>query len=163
MHQTCKEELSESNEYLTCTFCLNQCIHGEPGKTQCPICDAVFEIDDRVECVFEDTDNIRLPINGIIFGSCGLVQGANRKICLFWGIGINTAVHWKIKMSKNSIIRFGFLMRLFQNLKLLIPLIKDYWKGTYRDVSVIRFLPNTIRWISTVLLPFKNPITKAML
>ena len=26
-------------------------------------------------------------------------------------------------------------MRLFQDLKLLIPLIKDYWKGTYRDVS----------------------------
>ena len=30
----------------------------------------------------------------------------------------------------------GFLVRLFQDLKLLIPLIKDYWKGTYRDVSV---------------------------
>ena len=38
-------------------------------------------------------------------------------------------------MSKNSIIRLGFLVRLFQDLKLLIPLIKDYWKGTYRDVS----------------------------
>jgi len=30
----------------------------------------------------------------------------------------------------------GFLARIFQDLKLLIPLIKDYWKGTYRDVSV---------------------------
>ena len=39
-------------------------------------------------------------------------------------------------MAKNSIIRLGFLARLFQDLKLLIPLIKDYWKGTYRDVSV---------------------------
>ena len=39
-------------------------------------------------------------------------------------------------MAKNSIIRLGFLVRLFQDLKLLIPLIKDYWKGTYRDVSV---------------------------
>ena len=29
----------------------------------------------------------------------------------------------------------GFLVRLFQDLKLLIPLIKDYWKGTYRDIS----------------------------
>ena len=28
------------------------------------------------------------------------------------------------------------LTRLFQDLRLLIPLIKDYWKGTYRDVSV---------------------------
>jgi uncharacterized membrane protein YkvA (DUF1232 family) len=39
-------------------------------------------------------------------------------------------------MSKNSIIRLGLLARLFKDLKLLIPLIKDYWKGTYRDVSV---------------------------
>ena len=30
----------------------------------------------------------------------------------------------------------GFLVRLFQDLRLLIPLIKDYWNGTYRDVSV---------------------------
>ena len=37
-------------------------------------------------------------------------------------------------MSKN-IIRIGLLARLFQDLKLLIPLIKDYWKGNYRDVS----------------------------
>ena len=40
------------------------------------------------------------------------------------------------KMAKNSIMRLGFLARLFQDLKLLIPLIKDYWKGTYRDVSL---------------------------
>ena len=28
------------------------------------------------------------------------------------------------------------MVRLFQDLRLLIPLIKDYWNGTYRDVSV---------------------------
>ena len=33
-------------------------------------------------------------------------------------------------------MQLGFLARLFQDLKLLIPLIKDYWKGTYRDVSL---------------------------
>ena len=38
-------------------------------------------------------------------------------------------------MARN-IIRLGLLARLFQNLKLLVPLIKDYWKGTYRDVSI---------------------------
>jgi len=43
-------------------------------------------------------------------------------------------------MAKNSIIRLGFLIRLFQDLKLLIPLIKDYWNGTYRDVSVKSFV-----------------------
>lgn len=29
----------------------------------------------------------------------------------------------------------GLLARLFQNLKLLLPLIRDYWKGNYREVS----------------------------
>ena len=38
-------------------------------------------------------------------------------------------------MQKN-IVKFGFLVRLFQDLKLLLPLIRDYWKGTYRDVSL---------------------------
>ena len=28
------------------------------------------------------------------------------------------------------------MVRLFQDLRLLIPLIKDYWKGAYRDISV---------------------------
>jgi len=37
-------------------------------------------------------------------------------------------------MAKN-VIKLGLLARLFQNLKLLLPLVKDYWKGTYRDVS----------------------------
>ena len=131
-----KEELSENHEYLTCPFCLNQCIYAEPGKTQCSVRIAAFEIDDRVECVFADTEHIRLPVNGIICGSCGLVLGVNRNSCLYCGIGINRAVHWKFKMSKSSIIRFGLLTRLFQDLRLLIPLIKDYWKGTYRDISV---------------------------
>jgi uncharacterized membrane protein YkvA (DUF1232 family) len=37
-------------------------------------------------------------------------------------------------MARN-IIRFGLLARLLQNFRLFAPLIKDYWKGNYRDVS----------------------------
>ena len=33
-------------------------------------------------------------------------------------------------------VKFGLLARLFRNLRLLLPLIRDYLKGTYRDVSV---------------------------
>ena len=35
-----------------------------------------------------------------------------------------------------NIFRLGFLVRLFKDLQLLLPLIKEYWKGTYRDVSI---------------------------
>ena len=53
-------------------------------------------------------------------------------------------------MNKN-IIRFGFLSRLLQDFKLLFPLIRDYFKGTYRAVSVksiIIFLAGLIYIIS---------------
>ena len=39
-------------------------------------------------------------------------------------------------MPKNNIIKFGLLVRLFQDFKLLMSLIKDYWNGRYRDVSI---------------------------
>ncbi len=38
-------------------------------------------------------------------------------------------------MPSKNIIRIGLLARLIQDLRLLIPLIRDYWKGEYRDVS----------------------------
>jgi uncharacterized membrane protein YkvA (DUF1232 family) len=53
-------------------------------------------------------------------------------------------------MNKN-IIRFGFLSRLLQDFKLLFPLIRDYFKGTYRAVSlksIIIFLAGLIYIIS---------------
>ena len=56
-------------------------------------------------------------------------------------------------MSKNSIIRIGLLARLFQDLKLLTPLIKDYWKGTYRDVlvkSIVTFIVSLAYIISPI-------------
>ena len=92
MHQAYQKDMSKSHEYLMCPFCLNQCIEPRQGKTRCPVCNAAFEIDDRVECVFADTENIRLLVNGIVCGSCGLVQGGNRISCLYCGVGINTAV-----------------------------------------------------------------------
>ena len=38
-------------------------------------------------------------------------------------------------MQKN-IIRLNLFSRLYRDLKLLFPLIRDYWKGAYREVSV---------------------------
>ncbi len=38
-------------------------------------------------------------------------------------------------MPKNRIAAFGLLTRLFQDLKLLIPLVWAYLQGSYRDVS----------------------------
>lgn len=34
-----------------------------------------------------------------------------------------------------NIVRLGLMARLFQDIKLLFPLIRDYWKGIYRDIS----------------------------
>jgi len=39
-------------------------------------------------------------------------------------------------MPKNSLIKLGLLGRLLEDFRLLFGLIKDYWKGEYRDVSI---------------------------
>jgi uncharacterized membrane protein YkvA (DUF1232 family) len=57
------------------------------------------------------------------------------------------------QMSKNNIFRLGFLIRLFQDLKLLLPLIADYWKGKYRNISaksIIIFLIALVYIISPI-------------
>ena len=93
MRNSAKPNVPDYTEYLTCPFYLNRCIESRQGKTRCPVCNAAFEIDDRVECVFADNDYISLPVNGFVCGNCGFVQGDNRKSFMYCGIAINTAPH----------------------------------------------------------------------
>jgi uncharacterized membrane protein YkvA (DUF1232 family) len=56
-------------------------------------------------------------------------------------------------MPKDSVFRLGFLTRFFQDLRWIIPLIGDYWKGRYRDISaksIIIFLAALIYIISPI-------------
>ena len=39
-------------------------------------------------------------------------------------------------MLRNNLIKIGLLRRLLEDFRLLGALIKDYWKGEYRDVSL---------------------------
>jgi uncharacterized membrane protein YkvA (DUF1232 family) len=39
-------------------------------------------------------------------------------------------------MPKDSLIKLGLWSRLVEDFKLLYSLIKDYWKGEYREVSL---------------------------
>ena len=41
-----------------------------------------------------------------------------------------------ITMGKGSLIKIGLWARLLEDFKLLYWLLKDYWKGEYRDISV---------------------------
>jgi hypothetical protein len=68
-----KKEMSETQN-LNCPFCENGFVMAKPGKTCCSVCETEFEIDDRLECVFADPDNVRLPLRGIVCSACGLVQ-----------------------------------------------------------------------------------------
>ena len=91
MHQVAKEKLPESHETLTCPFCLNQCIIGEPGKTRCLLCDATFEIAEGDECVTGDAAMIRLPAVGFICASCGRIQAGQGQNCLCCGAEITAS------------------------------------------------------------------------
>jgi hypothetical protein len=65
-------------------------VEAKSGKTTCPECLAKFEIDDRLECIFADTEKMRPPVNGFVCNVCGLVQGYERRNCLYCGVELST-------------------------------------------------------------------------
>jgi uncharacterized membrane protein YkvA (DUF1232 family) len=74
-------------------------------------------------------------------------------------------------MGKGSILNIGLWGRLIGNFKLLYSLIKDYWKGEYRDISpwsIIVFIAGIIYVISPIdiipdFLPLLGQIDDALI
>ena len=73
------------HDILKYPFCLSCSIEAKPEKISCPGCHAVFEIDDRVECVFANPEKLKFPRNGFVCNCCGLVQGDQVENCLYCG------------------------------------------------------------------------------
>jgi hypothetical protein len=84
---------SQYIDFLKCPFCLNHSVDAKSGKPTCPECSAEFEVDDRLECVFADTQNLRLPVNGFVCGVCGLVQDDENTNCVYCGAELSTTTH----------------------------------------------------------------------
>lgn len=63
---------------MICPFCRETEVGNETGPTVCPTCKAWFDIDDRGECVFVDTKNPRIPVDGLVCVECGLLQQIKR-------------------------------------------------------------------------------------
>ena len=91
-YHKCISVRCKSCDHIKCPFCLNHNLEAKPGKTSCPECAAEFEVDDRLECIFADTSKMRLPVNGMVCGMCGLVQGGERENCLFCGTELITSL-----------------------------------------------------------------------
>lgn len=72
-------------DFIKCPFCTDHSISPISGKTTCPNCFAMFEIDERGECVFVDTNNLRLPAKGTVCPGCGLIQGEMTEKCNYCG------------------------------------------------------------------------------
>jgi hypothetical protein len=65
----------------------------EPYKyIECPGCDAKFTVDDRLECVFADTSDLRLPIKGNICSNCGLLQDYGVDKCRYCGKEMSSTI-----------------------------------------------------------------------
>ena len=61
-----REKQDIMDNFLKCPFCLSQSVEAKSGKSNCPVCFAEFEIDDRLECIFVDPINLKLPVNGFV-------------------------------------------------------------------------------------------------
>jgi hypothetical protein len=78
---------------MSCPFCRQSDIPDNSGKTICPSCQTVFEIDDRGECVFVDTDSLKMPMYGQVCTACGLIQQDRRDSCNWCGAGFSITIH----------------------------------------------------------------------
>ena len=75
---------------ILCPFCGYPGIEAKPGKTSCHECHASFFIDDRVECVFADPKDLRLPLKGAVCPVCGLIQGEDSEHCVYCNTKFNS-------------------------------------------------------------------------
>jgi hypothetical protein len=82
---------SKPKRYIECPFC-SGVLEPKIGKMKCPECHTKFEYDDRMESIFVDTRNLRLPIHGTVCPRCGLVQGEDGKRCVYCGEGMSGTV-----------------------------------------------------------------------
>ena len=44
-----REKQDIMDNFLKCPFCLSQSVEAKSGKSNCPVCFAEFEIDDRLD------------------------------------------------------------------------------------------------------------------
>ena len=76
--------------HILCPFCGYEEIEAKPGKAHCPKCHTSFYIDDRVECLFGDTADLKLPLSGTICPVCGLIQGEESEHCVYCDAKLNS-------------------------------------------------------------------------
>jgi hypothetical protein len=72
-----------------CPFCASNNVRNESGALKCSDCLAEYEIDDRSECIFANTDDLRLPLKGTVCSNCGLLQGMDTDKCRLCGTPIS--------------------------------------------------------------------------
>jgi hypothetical protein len=78
---------------MICPFCRQSDIVDNSEKTICPSCHTVMDIDDRGECVFVDTDIIKMSMYGQVCAVCGLVQQDKWDSCVYCGSALNKTFH----------------------------------------------------------------------
>ena len=78
---------------ISCPFCGFLGIEAKPGKTHCPKCNTGFYFDDRAECIFGDTANLKLTLSGTICPVCGLIQGEGADRCVYCDAKLNSILN----------------------------------------------------------------------
>jgi hypothetical protein len=66
--------MPEMPELLKCPLFLYQSIKAKSGETICQECHSQFEIEPRMECVFGDTNDIRLQAIDTIYTTFCIIQ-----------------------------------------------------------------------------------------
>jgi RNA polymerase subunit RPABC4/transcription elongation factor Spt4 len=83
--------MNTAPEYIECPFCQGL-LEPKSGKQKCPECGVSLEIDERLESIFADTNDLRLPIKGNICTKCGLLQNYGIDQCRNCGYKLSSTI-----------------------------------------------------------------------
>ncbi|MCG6910615.1 MAG: hypothetical protein LJE94_10890 [Deltaproteobacteria bacterium] len=71
--------------YIECPFCSGLVEAKLERQMICLECRATFTYDEKLQGIFADTSNLRLPIQGTVCTRCGLVQDERAGHCVYCG------------------------------------------------------------------------------
>lgn len=78
---------SKQPAWVECPFC-SGVVKPKTGMMKCPECGAAFRYVDHPDCMFADTAQMRLPIDGTLCVRCGLIQDAGNRVCAYCGASL---------------------------------------------------------------------------
>lgn len=79
-------------QFIECPFCQGL-VEPVPGRQKCLECKAQFRIDTKLNAIFADIKELKLPVQGTLCPHCGLIQDEMARNCAYCKQKLSSTTH----------------------------------------------------------------------